>query len=275
MPSSAGEPALLIYVCIPVHDEARTVGVLLWKVRKVLAELQRDYEILVLDDASTDDTPATLGRYRKVLPLMVLRAEKRIGYACATERLLRAAVARASYPKRDIVVTLQGDFTDDPAHLATLIKTVEGGADVVAGCVPRRKAELRAARAGSGGVTSPSPRALPRPVWWARALAPWALGALHRRAPVSDPLSGFRAYRVIVLKKVLREEVGPLLTTDGWAANVELLGLVAPHARRIEETPLAPRYDLQVRPTRARALRLLRELFRMRGRGWFAPSGAA
>ena len=71
-PSSAGEPAPLIYVCIPVHDEARTVGVLLWKVRKVLAELQRDYEILVLDDASTDDTPATLGRYRKVLPLMVL-----------------------------------------------------------------------------------------------------------------------------------------------------------------------------------------------------------
>ena len=49
----------LIYVCIPVHDEARTVGVLLWKIRNVMRELARDYELLVLDDASADDTAAT------------------------------------------------------------------------------------------------------------------------------------------------------------------------------------------------------------------------
>jgi glycosyltransferase involved in cell wall biosynthesis len=249
----------VIYVCIPVHDEARTVGVLLWKIRKVMAELQRDYEILVHDDASTDDTAATLGRYRKVLPLTVVRSSERIGYARATERLLRAAVERAAYPKRDLAITLQGDFTDDPAHVATLVKTIEGGADVVAACAP----------------AGPSGRSVPRPVWWARKLAPWALGALHRRAPVSDPLSGFRAYRVIVLKKVLREEsAGPLLSTDGWTANLELLGLVAPHARRIEEAPLTPRYDLQVRPSRVRAFPVLKDLFRVRGRPWFAAPEA-
>ena len=116
---------------------------------------------------------------------------------------------------------------------------------------------------------------MPRPVWWARRLAPLALGSLHRRAPVSDPLSGFRAYRVIVLKKVLREEsAGPLLSTDGWTANVELLGLVAPHARRIEEAVLTPRYDLQVRPSRLRALPVLKELFRVRGRSWFVAPEA-
>lgn len=245
----------MIYVCIPVHDEARTVGVLLWKVRKVMAELTRDYEILVLDDASGDDTAATLARYRKVLPLTVVRSDQRLGYARALERLLRDASRRAAYPKRDVAVTLQGDFTDDPAHLATLIKTIEGGADVVAGCA-----------APGGG-------ARPRPVWWARTLAPWAMGRLFRRAPVSDPLCGFRAYRAIVLKKVFREEGGaPLLSSEGWAANVELLGLVAPHARRIEEAPLEPRYDLQVRPTRVRPLQVLKELFRVRGRPWFVPS---
>ena len=253
----------MIYVCIPVHDEARTVGVLLWKIRKVMAELQRDYEVLVLDDASTDATPATLARYRKVLPLTVVRSSERIGYARATEKLLRMAVQRAPYPKRDVAVTLQADFTDDPAHLATLVKTIEGGADVVAGCVPAGRGEGSAAKL------------LPRPVWWARTLAPFALGALHKRAPVSDPLGGFRAYRVIVLKKVLREETtAPLLSTEGWTSNVELLGLVAPHARRIEEAALAPRYDLQVRPSRVRALPVLKDLFRVRGRSWFAASEA-
>jgi glycosyltransferase involved in cell wall biosynthesis len=256
-----GAPNRLIYVCIPVHDEARTVGVLLWKIRKVMAELQRDYEVHVHDDASSDDTAATLGRYRKVLPLTVTRSDERIGYARATERLLRAVVKRAAYPKRDVAVTLQADFTDDPANLAALVKTIEGGADIVAGCV------------GKEGLGA---RPVPRPVWWARTLAPWALGSLHRRAPVSDPLGGFRAYRVIVLKKVLREESSaPLLSTDGWTANVELLGLVAPHARRIEETALTPRYDLQVRPTRVRALPVLKDLFRVRGRRWFVEQPAS
>jgi glycosyltransferase involved in cell wall biosynthesis len=249
----------LIYVCIPVHDEARTVGVLLWKIRKVMRELARDYEVLVLDDASTDDTAATLARYRKVLPLTVLRADQRIGYARSLERLLREATKRASYPKRDVAITLQGDFTDDPAHLATLVKTIEGGADIVAGCAPKTAVG-------------------PRPVWWARRLAPLALGGVFKRAPVSDPLGGFRAYRAIVLKKVMREEgAAPLLSSEGWAANVELLGLVAPHARRIEEAELTPRYDLQARPTRVRAVPMLKELFRVRGRPWFAsaPSGEA
>jgi glycosyltransferase involved in cell wall biosynthesis len=247
----------LIYVCMPVHDEARTVGVLLWKIRKVMRELARDYEVLVLDDASTDDTAGTLSRYRKVLPLTVIRSDQRLGYARSIERLLREATKRAAYPKRDMAITLQGDFTDDPAHIATLVKTIEGGADVVAGCAPKAAVA-------------------PRPVWWARTLAPLVLGGVHRRAPVSDPLCGFRAYRAIVLKKVLREEgAAPLLSSEGWAANVELLGLVVPHARRIEEAQLEPRYDLMARPSRVRAWPVLRELFRVRGRPWFAPGQPA
>ena len=246
----------VIYVCIPVHDEAGTVGVLLWKIRKVMAELVRDYEILVFDDASQDDTAATLERYSKVLPLTVLRSGERLGYASALERLLREVTKRAAYPKRDMVITLQGDFTDDPAHVSVLVKTIEGGADVVAGC-----------SVGGGDR--------PRPARWARMLAPWVLGGLFRRAPVSDPLCGFRAYRTIVLKKVLREEEGaPLFSTEAWAANVELLGLVAPHARRIEEAPIEPRYDLQVRPSRVRPLGVLKELFRVRGRAWFPTAEA-
>ena len=246
----------MIYVCIPVHDEARTVGVLLWKIRKVMAELVRDYEILVFDDGSGDDTAATLERYRKVLPLTVLRSAERLGYARALEGLLREVTRRAAYPKRDIAVTLQGDFTDDPAHVSVLVKTIEGGADVVAGC---------AVQGGSG----------PRSVRWARTLAPWVLGGLFLRAPVSDPLCGFRAYRAIVLKKVFRDEDGvPLFSTEGWATNVELLGLVAPHARRIEESPIETRYDLQVRPSRVRSFGMLKDLFRVRGRPWFLPTEA-
>ena len=103
----------------------------------------------------------------------------------------------------------------------------------------------------------------------------WVTERLLKRvvggAPVSDPLGGLRAYRVIVLKKALRDRVEPLITTDGWAANVELLGMLAPHARRISEAPLALRYDLQMRPSRFRPVRTLWSLARLRASLWASP----
>lgn len=238
----------MVYVCIPVHDEARTVGVLLWKIRKVMASFGRDYRIVVLDDASTDGTAATLDRYRTSLPLTVMSSGERLGYARSVERLLRKAVELAPYPKRDCAVVLQADFTEDPADLEGLVKSLEGGADIVAGTEVRNGDHH------------------PRGMRVARWIAPVVMGRAYRDAPVSDPLCGYRAYRIIVLKKALRDEPDTIARKDvPWAANVELLGALAPHARRIEEAPLKLRYDLRTRESRFRPVRALRDLLGVRG----------
>ena len=244
----------MIYICIPAHNEERTLGILLWKIRKVMLEFGRDYEVLVFDDASTDGTPAVLDRYRRVLPLRILKEENRVGYPGAVQRLLWKALERTSYPKRDAAILLQADFTEDPDYIVPLVKALEGGADVVA------------------SVVESNGRPAPPAVRVARRMAPWVLGRAFGGAPVSDPLSGFRAYRLIVLKKALAEFRGkPFLTTDGWASNVELLGLVAPHARRIVEAPLTMRYDVDGRPSRLSAVRTLRGLLRVRSERWERP----
>jgi dolichol-phosphate mannosyltransferase len=241
----------LIYVCMPAHNEERTIGVLLWKIRKVMREFGRDYEVLVLDDGSTDGTATVLDRYRRVVPLRVLKEEHRAGYPSAVQRLLREALKRTSYPKRDAAVLLQADFSESPDYIVPLLKALEGGADIVA------------------GVVAENGHSAPRAVRVARRMAPWVLGRAYGGAPVSDPLSGFRAYRLIVLKKALAEfRDKPFLETDGWASNVELLGLVAPHARRISEAPVTLRYDLDVRPSRLSAARTLRGLLRVRRERW-------
>ena len=220
-----------------------------------MLEFGRDYEVLVVDDASTDGTLEVLDRYRRVLPLRVLKGENRAGYPGAVQRLLREALERTGYPKRDAAVLLQADFTESPDYIVPLIKALEGGADVVAGVVEKNG------------------RATPRAVRMARRMAPWVLGRAYGGAPVSDPLSGFRAYRLIVLKKALANFGGKsFLTTDGWASNVELLGLVAPHARRIVEAPLTMRYDIDGRPSRLSAIRTLRGLLRVRRERWERPA---
>ena len=219
-----------------------------------MLEFGRDYEVLVLDDASTDGTPAALDRYLRVLPLRILKEEHRAGYAGAVQRLLQEVLERTSYPKRDAAILLQADFTENPDYIVPLVKALEGGADVVA------------------GVVESNGRPAPQAVRVARRVAPWVLGKAFGGAPVSDPLSGFRAYRLIVLKKALAEFRGkPFLTTDGWASNLELLGLVAPHARRIVEAPLTLRYDVEGRPSRLSTVRTLRGLLRVRSERWKSP----
>lgn len=217
------------------------MGVLLWKVRRVMAEFGRDYELLVYDDGSTDRTAEVLARYAPMLPLTVLRGPRRLGYGGALEALIRAAVSRAVYPKRDVVVVLQGDFTEPPEGIVPLVKLIEGGADIA---VSRWQGNGR----------------LPRGTRLVRWALPFLLQGLHRGAPVSDPVSGFRAYRVVVLKRVLEGAGEPLLRGAGWAANVELLMVAAPHARRIEEVPVRMRYDIRTRPSRLRPLATARHL---------------
>ncbi len=245
-----GDDGPVIYVCIPAHNEASTVGVLLWKVRRVLGEFDRDYRIVVHDDGSSDDTQAVLERYRRAVPLTILESDERIGYSASVEKLLRHVVKEASYPRRDCAVVLQGDFTEDPEDVVGLVKVLEGGADIVAGAIEE------------------GDRPLPRGVRLVRALSRALLRGVIARAPVSDPLSGLRAYRVVVLKKALRDRPveEPLLKSEGWASNVELLGRLAPHARRIAESPLGLRYDLRLRESRFRPWKTFMDLARLRGR---------
>jgi dolichol-phosphate mannosyltransferase len=240
----------MLYICIPARDEEATIGPLLWKIRKVLGEFRRDYQVLVLDDGSVDGTRAAVERYRRTLPLTLLHEETPIGYARGVERLLREAVRVSRYPRRDAAITLQADFSESPEALVALIKALEGGADVVAG-----REEV-----------SPSDPA-PRERVWARRGARWLLGQVFRGAPVSDPLCGLRAYRIISLKKALRE-LGdrPLSSSDGWAANLEILGAVVPFARRIDEVPVQLRYRDLPRASRFRGWDSFRTLLRLRGR---------
>ena len=225
----------MIYICIPAYNEAATVGVLLWKIRQVMSEFRRDYEILVLDDGSTDETQEILAPYARVLPLTVLRHEARRGYAASVERLIREAVGRASHPKRDVAITLQADFTEAPEDIPSLVKRIEGGADIVETVAPEHGDQL------------------PRALRWTRKGLSWLLRRARLVQGIQDPISGFRAYRVSILKRALAgREDGPLLSQDGWAANVELLLAVAPHSRRTESAEIAHRHDRRQRETRFR-----------------------
>jgi glycosyltransferase involved in cell wall biosynthesis len=231
----------MIYVCIPSHDEGPTVGLVLWKIRKVFSEFGREYQLLVADDASTDRTPETLEPYAKVLPLTVVRNDRRLGYAGSLEALLRIALERSDRPRRDCAVVMHADFSHGPQFLPEIVRQVESGADLVV------------AEATLLGEPSRSHRML-------RRFAPKLIGAV-KAGTVRDTVSGFLAVRLSSLRLALKDREDRLLDTDGWAANAELIARLARQARRVETVSVVERHDLKPRPSRIEPWSMARELW--------------
>ena len=227
-------PSDVLRICIPVHNEATTIGVLLWRLRSVFQGFSREYDVVVYDDASTDGTDEVLEPYRSVMPLTVLRGGTHRGYAASIDALVRHVAADDEYARRDAMVLLQGDFTESPEHLPELVKRFEGGADLVA--VHRTISDS----------TPADERRLRR---WGR----WAVTPFLRLPPVADPFTGFRLVRISVLRELLRALGSrPVCAGDGWAANIDFALNVSPFARRIENVEFAPRYDVRQRASRRR-----------------------
>lgn len=237
----------MIYIGLPIRDEEHTAGVLLWRIRKLLLEENREFHVVVVDDGSTDDTPEVLEAYRHVLPLTLIRHGEPRGAAASVDRIVREVTDRSEYIRRDALVLMQGDFTETPEAIPAMVRRFEGGADLVLGVPDPVRGEPRSVR-----LARRAGRYLAR-----RAGLPDGLG---------DPLSGFRLYRLFVLHRALEDreaEEEPLLTRDGWAANAELLIRALPHARQISEVEFSLDYTRRYRESRFRPLRQVWELLHL------------
>lgn len=188
-----------VSVVIPTHNEAQAI-------ERVLADLPADLttEVIVVDSNSTDGT-AELARN---MGARVIQEPRRgYGRACLT------GLANAVNP--DIVVFLDGDYSDRPSELPILLAPIiKGGADITLG-----------SRLGKGNSG-----ALPWHQSFGNHLAAGMIRLLYR-LDISD-LGPFRAGRADVLRVLDLQE-----TTYGWAVEMILKGALA--GFRVVEVPVS------------------------------------
>jgi glycosyltransferase involved in cell wall biosynthesis len=189
-----------VSVIIPTHNEAQAIG-------RVLADLPFHLvtEVIVVDSNSTDGTPDLS---RKMGARVIQEPRRGYGRACLT------GLANAQNP--DVVVFLDGDYSDRPSELPILLAPIiEDRADITLGSRFSGKSD---------------PGALPWHQSFGNRLAASLIGFLYG-VKISD-LGPFRAGRADVLRKLALEEA-----TYGWAVEMILKGAIA--GFRIVEVPVS------------------------------------
>lgn len=164
-----------VSVVVPVYDEEKGIGALVEQVSSEMARRGGAFEVLVVDDASTDRTRESLQPYASRVRL--LRHDVNRGYGAA----LKTGIQAARYP---VVLIIDADGTYPTAEIPRLLDELRPGVDMVVG-----------ARTGAE-VTIPLIR---RPAkWLLRRLAEY----LSERT-IPDLNSGLRAFRRDAVRRYL------------------------------------------------------------------------
>ncbi len=117
----------MISLVIPVLNEEEAAPILAKKLKETLQSLGTSYEIIFVDDGSTDRTLKVLLDLKSEIPsLKILELARRQGQTAA----LAAGINNAN---GDIIITMDGDLQHDPADIPMFLEKLNEGYDVVSG----------------------------------------------------------------------------------------------------------------------------------------------
>ncbi len=122
-----------ISVVIPMRNESQSVAELYRELTTVLEAFGRPYEVIAIDDGSTDDTFELLAAIQAADPrLRVIRFRRNFGQTAAF-------AAGFAHARGRFIVTSDGDLQNDPRDIPAMVEAAERGPDIVAGWRKDRK----------------------------------------------------------------------------------------------------------------------------------------
>jgi glycosyltransferase involved in cell wall biosynthesis len=123
---------MTLSIVIPLYNEEENVQTLHERLKKTLDPLEKEYEILFVDDGSTDGTLPVLEEIQaKDKRVIVLSLRRNFGQTAAF-------AAGFDFARGDVIVTMDGDLQNDPADIPKLLELIKDN-DLVSGWRKKRK----------------------------------------------------------------------------------------------------------------------------------------
>ena len=120
-------------ICIPVYNEQDSIRVLYGRLISVLENLNEEFEIIVVNDGSTDDSERILDD--------LCETDKRVRAVHFSSNFGQTAAMMAGIEQSsgDVIVSMDGDNQNDPEDIPRLLEKIKEGFDVVSGWRKKRK----------------------------------------------------------------------------------------------------------------------------------------
>lgn len=121
-----------ISIVIPLFNEEESLNPLSIEIKKVFRQLQAEFEVLFVDDGSTDNSIQVIKE--------ICKSDTRFHYISFRKNYGKSAALQIGFKqiKGDVVITMDSDLQDDPAEIPNMIKKLEEGYDLVSGWKRKR-----------------------------------------------------------------------------------------------------------------------------------------
>lgn len=224
-----------VWVILPAFNEEYSIPLMFPKLKILFENAGLSYQILVIDDGSTDGTLSVLQEMEKKYPLHVLchRLNRGLG---ETERDAFEYVA-ANAQSDDVAIRLDCDDTHEPEYILKLLEKIDQGFDVV-------NTSRFQPGGGQKGVNA------------YRAFISYSANIFMKMVfnirGVRDCSCGFRAYRVKVLQDAVQIFGNGFIQLKGlgFTATLETIVKLKLLGCRFAEVPFVLRYDQKASPSK-------------------------
>lgn len=207
-PPTPTDAAPEVSVIVPLFNEQESIRPLYAAIIQALGELGRSFEIVLVDDGSSDQTAANAREIARCdSRVSVIRFARNYGQT-------PAMVAGIEYARGSILVTMDGDLQNDPADIALLLNSIAAGFDIAVGWRHDRQDKL---------IT----RRLPS------QMANWLIGKVTG-VPIHDNGCSLKAFRADLIKNIpLYSEMHRFIPAMAALAGPRVAEIkVRHHARR-------------------------------------------
>lgn len=237
----------MIYVVIPAYNEEGNLGNLIEAVAAMARANSLNCSTIIVDDGSTDKTPEIVKeyhqRYENIIPL---ENRPNAGLGRTMAKGLRKAAELSE--DGDIVVTLDGDATHDPAYIPAMVEKINQGSDIVI-----------ASRFAPGGVErglSSYRKVLSRG-------SGFLLNLFFPTKGLRDYTCGYRAFRAEVVKQGFKSYGERFIEERGFSVTPEILLKLRALGVKIDEVGFTLKYDQKVGKSKIKVTKTIAQYLKM------------